>query len=67
MKVDTRLHSRAMVIYLNEELHHLAGLHLTLNNFVVEVGHEIDFSQPHHTLVMVGTALLFSLLKFVLK
>ncbi|KAK3866378.1 hypothetical protein Pcinc_028084, partial [Petrolisthes cinctipes] len=54
VKVDTRLHSRAMMIYLSEDLHHLAGIHLTLNEFVAEIGHEIDLSQPNRALITVG-------------
>ncbi|KAK4291911.1 hypothetical protein Pmani_035287 [Petrolisthes manimaculis] len=53
VKVDNRLHSRIILMYLSEHLHHLAGVHLTLNEFVAEVGHEVDLSQPHRALITV--------------
>lgn len=51
VKLDTTLHHRLLLTYLWEELHHLVGIHLTLNDFVAEIGHDIDLSQPQHTLV----------------
>lgn len=47
--------SKASLTYLfeNDPLHLLAGLHLQFNDFVMQAGHTLDFSQSNRGVILV--------------
>ncbi|MPC16708.1 Apolipophorin [Portunus trituberculatus] len=53
LNFDSSFKSKFLIMYLfeDEPLHVLAGLHLTLNDFIFQIGHSIDMSQPDHLLI----------------
>lgn len=55
LNFDSAFKSKFVLTYLFEDdpMYLLAGLHLTLNDFVFQIGHNIDMSQPEHLLVTV--------------
>ncbi|KAK8394732.1 hypothetical protein O3P69_005901 [Scylla paramamosain] len=57
LNFDSSFKSKFIIMYLfeDEPLHVLAGLHLTLNDFMLQIGHSIDMTQPDHLLITAST------------
>ncbi|XP_050735467.1 uncharacterized protein LOC127007963, partial [Eriocheir sinensis] len=53
LNLGSSLKSKILLTYLSEDdpLHILTGLHLSLDDFVFQVGYSVDMSQPDHFLI----------------
>ncbi|XP_042216922.1 uncharacterized protein LOC121862668 [Homarus americanus] len=58
VKLNSILHSKFLLMYLMETdpLHLLAGLHFHFNDFIIEFGHNIDFSQPDRAVISMSSS-----------
>lgn len=56
LNLGSSLKSKVLLTYLFEDdpLHILTGLHLSLDDFVFQVGYSVDMSQQDHFLISVS-------------
>ncbi|XP_069955767.1 uncharacterized protein [Cherax quadricarinatus] len=66
---DTVIQSKFLITYLleREPLHLLAGLHFHLNDYEIEFGHNIDFSEPDHAVVRMSSTVGQAVAAFLLE